>query len=91
MNKKIAYLINPISGTKGKEKLKALIESETNKQQIPFEILATNAEANYDFVKDKIANEGLTHVVIVGGDGTINQIIKPLLRTKKHLMDKKTH
>lgn len=78
MNKKIAYLINPIAGTKGKEKIKQLIQAETQKQNIVFEIFNTNIEANYNIIKDKIANEGFTHVVIVGGDGTVNQVIDAL-------------
>jgi diacylglycerol kinase (ATP) len=81
MQRKIIYLINPISGTKGKTSLKALIEQETSKRQIPFEILPTAANGDYDFVKQKIATEQVTDVVICGGDGTVNQVVKGLAST----------
>lgn len=81
MQRKIIYLINPISGTKGKSSLKELINSETNKRQLPFEILPTAANGNYDFVKQKIETEQVTDVVICGGDGTVNQVVKALAHT----------
>ena len=78
-NRKIAYLINPISGTRSKEKVLELIKKKTTEQGIPFEILATNAEGNYNFIKEKVRNEGLTDVVICGGDGSISKITGALL------------
>ncbi|MBO9199922.1 MULTISPECIES: diacylglycerol/lipid kinase family protein [Niastella] len=81
MQRKIIYLINPISGTKGKSSLKELIARETQKRQIPFEILPTTADANYDFVQQKIEKEQVTDVVICGGDGTVNQVVKALAHT----------
>jgi diacylglycerol kinase (ATP) len=81
MQRKIIYLINPISGTKGKSSLKELIARETNNRQLPFEILPTAANGNYDFVKQKIETEQVTDVVICGGDGTVNQVVKALAGT----------
>ncbi|HEX6431695.1 MAG TPA: diacylglycerol kinase family protein, partial [Niastella sp.] len=78
MQRKIIYLINPISGTKGKSSLKELIARETNNRQLPFEILPTAANGNYDLVKQKIETEQVTDVVICGGDGTVNQVVKAL-------------
>jgi hypothetical protein len=54
MSRKIVYLINPISGTGKKESIKALIESETNARNIPFEIVPTNIGGNYEFLKEKL-------------------------------------
>jgi YegS/Rv2252/BmrU family lipid kinase len=81
MQRKIIYLINPISGTKGKSSLKELIAHETSNRQVPFEILPTTANGNYDFVKQKIETEQVTDVVICGGDGTVNQVVKALAST----------
>jgi YegS/Rv2252/BmrU family lipid kinase len=81
MQRKIIYLINPISGTRGKSSLKELITRETNKRQIPFEILPTSADGDYDFVKQKITSEQVTDVVICGGDGTVNQVVRALAAT----------
>jgi len=79
MSRKIIYFINPISGTHSKENLIKKIEERTALQNIPFEILPTNAEGNYFFLKEKISNENITDIVICGGDGTISQIAATLL------------
>ncbi|MEO5892417.1 MAG: diacylglycerol kinase family protein [Ferruginibacter sp.] len=79
MSRKIIYFINPISGTRGKEALIKKIEEKTALQNIPFEILPTNAEGNYFFLKEKIRNEDITDIVICGGDGTVNTITGSLL------------
>ncbi|MDP1762501.1 MAG: YegS/Rv2252/BmrU family lipid kinase [Sediminibacterium sp.] len=77
-DRKIIYLINPISGTSKKEGLRKLIERETTAQGIPFEIQSTNADGDYDLLKDKILKEGITDVVVTGGDGTVNQVTSAL-------------
>ena len=79
MKRRFIYFINPISGTKGKEQLLTTIREKTAAKQIPFEILHTNAEGNYAYVKEKIASEKITDVIICGGDGTVNQIANALL------------
>ena len=81
MERKIVYLINPISGTYKKEDIKLLIQDITTAQNIPFEIVPTNASGNYGFLKEKIETEGITDVVIVGGDGTVNQVVSSLYET----------
>lgn len=73
-DRKIIYLINPISGTSKKEGLKKLIERETTAQGISFEIATTNADGDYDLLKDKIIREQFTDVIMTGGDGTVNQV-----------------
>lgn len=79
MERKIIYFINPISGTKTKGLVIEKIKEKTQQQNIPFEILHTNAAGNYFYLKEKIDNEGITDIVICGGDGTINKIVNSLL------------
>lgn len=73
-DRKILYLVNPISGTSKKDGIKKLVERETAAQGIPFEMAATNAAGDYDFLKEKIVKENFTDIVIIGGDGTVNQV-----------------
>src|SRR5581483_3002785 len=81
MQRKIIYLINPISGTRGKSSLKEHITRETQNRNIPFEILPTAADGNYDFVRKKIQEEQVTDIGICGGDGTVNQVVQALADT----------
>lgn len=77
-DRKIIYLINPISGTSKKEGIRKLIERETSAQGIPFIIEETNASGNYEHIKDWILREQYTDIVMVGGDGTVNQVTRTL-------------
>ncbi len=78
MNRKFIYFINPISGTGGKTLLLKKIKERTLQQNIPFEIMHTNAAANYNFLKEKIAVEKITDIIVCGGDGTVNQLANTL-------------
>jgi diacylglycerol kinase (ATP) len=79
MSRKIIYLINPISGTQGKSSLKELIARKTTDRKIDFEIIHTNAEGDYHFLKNKIEKESITDIVICGGDGTVNAVAASLI------------
>lgn len=74
----IIYLINPISGTSKKEGIRKLVERETAAQGISFSIEATNAEGDYDHLKDRIHRDRITDIVMIGGDGTVNQVTNAL-------------
>lgn len=74
MTRKFIYFINPISGTGGKVLLLDMIKKSTAKRNIPFEIMHTNAEGDYQYLHQKIATEKVTDIIVCGGDGTVNKI-----------------
>ena len=78
MSRKIIYLINPISGTVKKQKVTDLIARKTRAAGIDFEILPSKEDGNYESLHSRIKNEGITDVVICGGDGTLNAVVKAL-------------
>ena len=76
MDRKLLFLVNPISGTRTKEKLIAFISKKLNAANISFDIDYTNAAGNYTLVKEQIAANRITDIVIVGGDGSVNQVVQ---------------
>jgi diacylglycerol kinase (ATP) len=74
MSRHILYFVNPISGTKSKEELIKTIKDKTEQQGILYQVAYTNAGADYGYLKEKIAAESITDVVICGGDGTVSQV-----------------
>jgi diacylglycerol kinase (ATP) len=81
MDRKIIYLINPISGTRGKSSLQELITRRTQEKGIAFSILPTNAEGNYAFLIAHIEKDGITDIIVCGGDGTVNSVASALTGT----------
>jgi len=78
MPRKIVYLVNPISGTGKKDILRTLIEKKNGEASLDYEIISTNPQRDYDFLKNKIEKEGITDIVMVGGDGTVNGVVNAL-------------
>lgn len=84
MRRKIIYVYNPISGTKSKNALLKQIETVTKAKQLQFEFFVANANGEYDLLREKIRKEKITDVVIIGGDGTVNQITSALRNCNVH-------
>jgi len=81
MRRNIIFLVNPISGTAKKETILKEIEKAAGEKGLPYQIVPTNAEGDYEFLKDKIAKEKVTDIIIIGGDGTVNQVTNALRGT----------
>ena len=79
MHRHIIYIVNPISGTRKKSGLQKLIEERTKEKNIPFHVFPSVASGDYSFLKPVIEEEGITDVVIAGGDGTISQVVGSLI------------
>lgn len=78
MSRKLIFLINPISGTRGKDQLKNTIIKRTTAAALPFEIMDTDVTGKYYAVRKKILAENITDIVICGGDGSVNQVVNAL-------------
>jgi diacylglycerol kinase (ATP) len=78
MLRKIIYLINPIAGTKKKDMIKDLIIRKTRAAGIDFEILPSKENGDYEHLHKIIKKDGITDVVICGGDGTVNSVVNTL-------------
>ena len=82
MSRKYVFLVNPISGTGGKASLSEVIRAAAEVHRANVEILPTVASGDYRFLRARIKEEGITDIVICGGDGTVNQVVQNL-RTLK--------
>ena len=76
MDRKLLFLVNPISGTRTKEKLIAFISEKLHAVNISYDIDYTNATGNYTLLKEKVIADRFTDIIIVGGDGSVNQIVQ---------------
>ena len=73
--------INPISGTRNKKDIRLFIEKKLSELKLSYQILLTDENGKYSFLKEKIETENITDVIICGGDGTVNQITSYLQKT----------
>tara|TARA_B110000444_G_scaffold157659_1_gene147419 strand:+ start:251 stop:1114 length:864 start_codon:yes stop_codon:yes gene_type:complete len=78
---KIRFIINPISGT-GKQKG---IEEYIAKHFENFEIIHTKKTGDATRISKEAAIEKIDAVIVVGGDGTVNECIKGLINTNTAL------
>jgi len=85
MKRKLLFFINPISGTKSKKFVADQIIKECEKRNVDFEILPTNPEGDYAFLKEKINKEQITDVIICGGDGSVSTITSFLIGSEVNI------
>ncbi|MBI3137159.1 MAG: YegS/Rv2252/BmrU family lipid kinase [Sphingobacteriales bacterium] len=80
MSRHILYIINPIAGTRTKKSLQQFIEKKTKEAGIPCHVFPSVAGGDYAFLLPIIKEQGVTDVVVAGGDGTISQVIGSLMQ-----------
>ncbi len=83
--KKIAFVVNPISGTQGKELILKWIDEKLDREKYVPEILYTQRAGHAVEIAAEKAREGVYAVVAIGGDGTINEIARSLVHTQTAL------
>ena len=78
----IVFIINPISGTQGKEAIVDLIPRLLDLDKFNYEILRTEYAGHATVLAQEQAEKGcVAAVVAIGGDGTVNEIARALVHT----------
>lgn len=85
MKKRIAFIVNPTSGTSDNKELPALIEKELNHNMFEYSILYTQKAGDGTMLAAKCVTDGFYAVIAVGGDGTMNEIARSLVHTNTAL------
>ena len=83
--KRIVFIANPISGTQNKKQVLQCIKERIDQSKYDCEMMFTEYAGHAIELAAKAADEGVTIVVAVGGDGTINEIARSLRHTSTAL------
>ena len=83
--KELTFIINPISGTRSKKDLPAIIESRLDKDLFNYKLVYTEYSGHAAEIASQCAAEHEDIVVAVGGDGTVNEVARSLVHTETAL------
>ncbi|MDR1729567.1 MAG: diacylglycerol kinase family lipid kinase [Prevotellaceae bacterium] len=78
---KIAFIINPNSGTSKKEDLPALIDKKLDKSRYEATVVFTQYAGHGKELAARFVEEKYKYVVACGGDGTMNEVASELVHT----------
>ncbi|HKL07538.1 MAG TPA: diacylglycerol kinase family protein [Bacteroidales bacterium] len=81
MNKKILFVINPVSGKKSKDYIPELIKQIFADDIYDIKIINTSFSGEAPQIVKQFFNQGYKKVVAVGGDGTVNEVASAITET----------
>jgi diacylglycerol kinase (ATP) len=82
---KIAFIINPKSGTSNKNYLPGLIQETINDLEFEVELFFTEYAGHASVLATDLIKKGYSKIIAVGGDGTVNEVAKSLINTNSAL------
>ena len=77
--RRLAFIINPKSGTRAKAELLHYLELRTASAGFRYTVMHSRADGQYDDLRQQILAGEITDVIICGGDGTVSAIGASLL------------
>lgn len=75
--RKFLVIVNPVAGKGAAQRLKHIVEAQLKELHIPFETRITEKKFDAQHNVSKWS-KGFTEIVVVGGDGTLNEIVNGL-------------
>lgn len=79
--RKIVFIVNPISGTSDKQHIIDLIPRYLDEERFKWQIRRTEHKGHAAEYAHEATREGVDVVVAVGGDGTVNEVARSLVHT----------
>lgn len=84
-NKRIIFIVNPISGTSGKNFVTKLIEDYLDRRIYDYDVEKTEYVGHATELAQSAAAQGVDIVCAIGGDGTVNEVASGLVHTQTAL------
>jgi diacylglycerol kinase (ATP) len=81
-NKEWVFIINPIAGNGFGKTIVPRLEAMIKKHNIEAELVLTERSGHAAELSEKYLNKGFRYIIGVGGDGTLNEIARPLVNRK---------
>lgn len=78
---KIAFIINPKSGTVSKKNIPDLVNESLNLRKYEPVIYFTREPGHAPRIAAKCLEEGIKKIIAVGGDGTVNEVARALIKS----------
>lgn len=85
MKRRVLFLVNPISGTGKQQRILNRLERYINTQRIEFDLAIGEHPGELHYRAREAARNELDAVVVIGGDGTINEVGSALLHSNTAL------
>jgi diacylglycerol kinase (ATP) len=73
------FIVNPIAGNKFGSTMVDVIQNKIREFGINGEVHTTDGPGHATEISSRALNEGFTHIIAVGGDGTFNEMARPLV------------
>jgi diacylglycerol kinase (ATP) len=83
MKKDWVFIINPIAGNGFARTIVPKLEEMIKKHNIDAEIVFTERSGHATELSESYMKRGFRYIIGVGGDGTLNEIARPLVNNKK--------
>ena len=84
-NKKIVFIVNPISGVGKKDMLPEVVDRYISRETNEIEIILTEYAGHAFNIAKQKSEENVDIVVAVGGDGTVNEVARGLVESQTAL------
>lgn len=81
----IKFIVNPHSGTHGKDEIPRIIEKSLDLDRFDYEIRFTDYVGHAAEMARQYADSNVDIVVAVGGDGTVNEVARSIVHTQTAL------
>jgi len=79
---KWAFIINPIAGSGSAKSIVPVLEKMIMKYEIAAELVYTERSGHAAELSEAFSKRGFRYIIGVGGDGTLNEISRPLINKK---------
>lgn len=81
VSRKIILLINPISGTRGKDNLEQQLANRCHQLGIEYLVMHTARNTTPEMIREVLYDFEATDLVVCGGDGTVNLAARAVFQT----------
>jgi diacylglycerol kinase (ATP) len=81
-NKEWVFIINPVAGSGSAKTILPRLEEMIKKHEIGAEIVFTERKGHAAELSEAYLKKGFRYIIGVGGDGTLNEIARPLINNK---------